>query len=165
MGLKKVVKKNLDTPTTKVSSMFTKDEISKMAKEYLDINAQLKVLTDKKSKLSEKIKFGSEQFGVKDDKGSFYLEDNSYIVGKVASKSIKLNEDKTLELITQKGLKKKCYKKETKEVLDEKALEELVTDGTITQDEFNSILDIKVTYKVLVNEKKELTYVHIVDKL
>ena len=31
-----------------------------------------------------------------------------------------------------------------------------VTDGTITQDEFNSILDIKVTYKVLVNEKKEL---------
>ena len=70
-----------------VTPLFSAEEIGKMGKEYADISAQIKQLEERKKSLAEKIKEGAEQFGVKDDKGSFYLENDTILMGKVAKKS------------------------------------------------------------------------------
>ena len=52
----------------KVESMFTKEDVYSMAQEYNELSAKIKELDSRKKFLSEKIKEGSEMFGVKDDK-------------------------------------------------------------------------------------------------
>lgn len=135
---------------------YTAQEVSKMAQEYAEISAQMKLLDTTKKSLADKLKEASEQIGVKDSKGSYYYEAGEYITGKVAKKSISLKQDETIKLLKKKGLYEQCVNVQTVEVINEKALSEAVSNGTITQSEFEDLCDVKVTYSVSVQKVEEM---------
>ena len=89
---------------TKVTPMFTEDNVKSLGRQYADISSQIKALEEQKKALAEKIKQGAEQFGVKDDKGSFYLESEDLMMGKVAKKSFKIDQDKAVKTLESMGI-------------------------------------------------------------
>lgn len=143
---------------TKVTLLFTEKELGSMASEYADISSQIKALEERKKVLSDKIKQGAEQLGVKDDKGSFYLETNGFILGKVASKSMKIDNEKAVEVLTSKGLKK-CVTTVTTKTVNEAELERAVANGKITLEEVEDFTTVSTSYKVSVAKKEEMPVV------
>ena len=133
----------------------TAKEILSLGKEYSEISAQIKVLTDRKKELSDLIKKGAEKFGVIDDKGSYYLEDDNFILGKVAKKSFKLNQDKAVETLKSMDLGD-VIDKVTTYVVNEDRLTQAVADKRISLDTVKSFTDTKVEYSVSVKEKEEM---------
>ena len=133
----------------------TAKEILSLGKEYSEISAQIKILTDRKKELSDLIKKGAEKFGVIDDKGSYYLEDDNFILGKVAKKSFKLNQDKAVETLKSMDLGD-VIDKVTTYVVNEDRLTQAVADKRISLDTVKSFTDTKVEYSVSVKEKEEM---------
>lgn len=138
--------------TNKVVQM-NKEDYNKLAKEYLDISAQIKELEEKKKELADKFKEQAEKAGVKDDKGSYYLDVEGHILGKVAKKSVSLNQEAGIKLLKEKKLNK-CIQKVVTEVIDEKALEQAVMNEEITKEELEGITNTKVSYSVSVVKKE-----------
>lgn len=139
----------------------TLSELSKMAEEYFEISAKIKTLESTKKLLSEKIKEATEELGVKDDKGSYYSDCDNYVTGKVAKKSVRLNEERAKILFTEKGIFNDVVQIVETEVIDEEALERKVKEGVISDEELESICDIKTTYSVSVKEKEEMPEVEV----
>ena len=127
---------------------YTPAEVAKMATEYSELSAQIKILDGSKKNLADKLKEASEILGVKDSKGSFYYEAGDFNVGKVAKKSVSLKQEETIELLKEKGLYKKCVTIKTVEEINEKALSNAVSNGDITQEEFESLCDICKILKI-----------------
>ena len=150
MGLKKVSKK--------VTPMFTATDYETMASEYAEISSQIKTLEDRKKALSEKLKSGAESLGVKDDKGSYYLDSDTFVVGKVASKSVKIDQVVAVEALKKKGLTE-CVKTVTTETVDEGKLEQAVAKKDITLDEVEKFTTVTTSYKVSVKAKEEVPVV------
>lgn len=142
----------------KITPMFSEKDIAKMAEEYSEISAQIKELSERKSMLSDKIKQGAESFGVKDDKGSYYLESDRFIMGKVASKSFSINQDKAVKVLESMGLGDVVDVVIVKTVNDKK-LESAVLDKRISLDEVNKFTNTSITYKVSVKPKEEMAEV------
>jgi len=155
--LKKVSKKPAES---KIKPLFSADDIAKMGREYADISAQIKQLEEQKKALAEKIKNGAEQFGVKDDKGSFYLESDSHIMGKVAKKSFSIEQDKAVETLESMGLGDVVDVVTTKTV-NEDRLQSAIQDKRITLDEVEAFTNTKVSYSVLVKEKEAMPEVEV----
>lgn len=155
MGKLKTVKKN-----GKVAPMFTQEDIGKMGREYADISAQIKELEAKKKDLAEKIKQGAESFGVKDDKGSFYLESDNFIMGKVAKKSFKIDQDKAVQTLESMGLGDVVDVVTVKTVNEDK-LQSAVQDKRITLEEVENFTSVSVSYSVSVKEKEEMPEVEV----
>ena len=156
MALKAVKKKT----TNKVTSLFTEKDICKFGKEYADISAQIKQLEEKKKDLAEKIKNGAEQFGVKDDKGSFYLESDNYIMGKVAKKSMKIKQDEAVETLESMGLGD-VVDVVTVRTVNEDRLEKAVRDKRITLNEVKEFTSETISYSVSVKEKEVVPEVEV----
>lgn len=140
---------------TKISKYSTNDLV-RMAKEYLDINSKVKKLNDTKKMLSDKIKEATLELGVKDDKGSHFYENEEVMTGRVAKKSVSLNEEKTFALLKEKGIYDEVVEEVVVQKINEDALESKVMDGTISNEEFEGICDVKVSYSVSVKEKEEM---------
>lgn len=138
-----------------VKPQLTEDEIFALGKEYDEINAQLKVLNDRKKVLSDLIKEGAENYGVKDDKGSFYLESDNFVLGKVCRKSMKLNQDKAIEVLKSMNLGEVIDEVVVRTVNEDK-LSQAVSDKKITLKEVESFTDIKIDYSVSVKAKAEV---------
>ena len=131
------------------------EDILALGKEYDEINAQLKVLNDRKKFLSDLIKEGAEKYGVKDDKGSYYFESDEFILGKVAKKTVLLNQEKAKETLEAMGLGD-TIDKVTTYVVNEDRLSQAVADKKITIKEVESFTDIKVDYSVSVKSKAKM---------
>lgn len=143
---------------TKVVPMLSVDDIGKLGKEYADISAQIKVLEEKKKNLADKIKDGAEKYGVKDDKGSYYLENDSHILGKVARKSFKIDQDKAVSMLQAMGIGD-VVDVVTTNVVNEERLQRAVQDGRISLDTVEEFTKSSVSYSVLVKEKEVLSEV------
>lgn len=154
--LKKVTTKTAN----KVKPLFSAEDIAKMGREYADISAQIKALEEQKKALADKIKNGAEQFGVKDDKGSFYLESDSHIMGKVAKKSISINQDLAVQTLESMGLGDVVDEVVVKTV-NEDRLEKAVQEKRLSLDEVEKFTNTKVSYSVLVKEKEEMPEVEV----
>lgn len=139
----------------KAESMFTKEDVYFMAQEYNELSAKIKELDSRKKFLSEKIKEGSEMFGVKDDKGSFYLENENYLMGKVARKSYKIDEEKALPTLKAMGLGD-VIDTITTEVVNEDKLNNAVKEGRISLNEVEKFTNVSTTYSVTVSKKEEM---------
>ena len=140
---------------TKVTPMFTEDNVKSLGRQYADISSQIKALEEQKKALAEKIKQGAEQFGVKDDKGSFYLESEDLMMGKVAKKSFKIDQDKAVEILESMGLGDVVDVVTTK-VVNEDRLQSAVQDRRITLDVVQDFTNESVSYSVSVKEKAEM---------
>lgn len=146
--LKKATKK-----PTNVTPLFSVEDIGRMGKEYAEVSAQIKELEAKKKTLADKIKSGAEQFGVKDDKGSFYLEDDSYVMGKVAKKSFKIDQDKAVKTLESMGLGD-VVDVVTVTTVNEDKLQKAVADKRLTLDDVKGFTNESISYSVLVKEKE-----------
>lgn len=152
MATLKAVKK---TSATNVKPLFSAEDIGRMGKEYADISAQIKKLEEQKKSLADKIKQGAEQFGVKDDKGSFYLESDSHIMGKVAKKSFKIDQDTAVSTLESMGLGDVVDVVTVKTVNEDK-LQKAVQDKRLTLDDVKGFTNESVSYSVLVKEKEAM---------
>ena len=153
MALKKVTKNN-------VKPLFSAEDIGRMGKEYADISAQIKKLEEQKKALAEKIKSGAEQFGVKDDKGSFYLENDFYVMGKVAKKSFKIDQEKAVSTLESIGLGDVIDEVVVRTV-NEDRLQKAVADNRITLDDVREFTNESISYSVSVKEKEAMPEVEV----
>lgn len=140
---------------TKVTPMFTEDNVKSLGRQYADISSQIKALEEQKKALAEKIKQGAEQFGVKDDKGSFYLESEDLMMGKVAKKSFKIDQDKAVKTLESMGIGD-VVDEVTVRTVNEDRLQQAVSDGRLSLDTVESFTDVSVSYSVLVKEKEAM---------
>lgn len=141
--------------TSNVTPLFTADDIGKMGREYADISAQIKQLEERKKTLAEKIKQGAEQFGVKDDKGSYYLESNSFIMSKVAKKSFKIDQDTAVKTLESMGIGDVVDVVTVKTVNEDK-LQKAVADKRLTLNDVKRFTTESISYSVSVKEKEEV---------
>lgn len=139
---------------------MTKADLFRMAQEYDAISLQIKALDSQKKSLADKIKELAQKFGTKDDKGSHYCGNDEFMCGNVAKHSISLNTDRAVALLQKKGLNEYIEEKIVK-VVDEKKLEKAIINGQITQEEFDSIMDDKVSYSVSVKKIEEMPEVEV----
>lgn len=149
------LKRKVTPKRDKVTPMFTVKDLEKMASDYDSISEQIKVLTERKKQLSDKIKDGAEKLGVKDDKGSYYLDSDSYIMGKVASKSISLDQTKAVEFLKKKGLEK-CVNSVVVETVNEEMLEKAVSRGILSVSDVEQFTNTTVSYRVSVTKKEAM---------
>ena len=136
----------------KTAPIFSEKDIYMMAHEYSDLSKQIKELEARRKELSDKIKAGAENFGVKDDKGSFYCEDDQITFGKVAKKSFSINQEKAVEKLNSMGLGD-VVDVVTVSTVNEDKLNEAVNGGRISLEDVETFTDVKVSYSVTVKEK------------
>ena len=136
--------------------LFTENDIYSMGREYAEISAQIKTLDSRKKELAEKIKAGAERFGVKDDKGSFYLENDSFLLGKVAKKSFKINQDEAVQTLESLGLGDVVDTTVVKTVNEDK-LNSAVQSGRISLNTVEGFTSVSTSYSVTVKEKDAMS--------
>lgn len=121
--------------------------------EYNLLRAKSKTIKSRMDSLAKDIKEHLTQNVTPDTKGSYYAEDDNFVYGNMAKKTIKLNEDRAKVFLQERNLLEQAS--EVKVVIKEDKLEKLITDGTITMEEFESLVDTKVTYSIDIKEKKK----------
>lgn len=137
-----------------VTSLFTQENVFAMGREYAELSAQIKVMEERRKFLSTQIKNGAEQFGTKDDKGSFYLENDDYVLGRVAKKSFSLNQDKAVSVLERSGLGDVL---DVVKVVNEDRLNTAVQEGRIALNTVEGFTDCKISYSVKVDKKETVT--------
>lgn len=127
--------------------------ISQIVREYNQLLKQEAFIKKRKEELAKYIKEYSMKHGVKNDKGSYYIDDGEFYFGSQARKTVKINEEKAREFLGMKGLLEKVIT--IKEVIDETKIEELVNSGELSVEDIENIVDVKITYAIDVKEKKK----------
>lgn len=150
----------LKKSASNIKPLFSEKDIANMAVEYAEVSSQIKQLEEKKKALAEKIKNGAEQFGTKDDKGSYYLESDSYIMGKVAKKTFKIDQDRAVETLESMGLGD-VVDVVTVKTINEDRLQKAVKDKRLTLSTVQSFTEEKVSYSVSVKEKEVMPEVEV----
>lgn len=127
--------------------------IQRILDEYFALRGEEKRIKSRLTYLSGEIKKYAEDNGVKDDKGSYYSENESYVFGKQAKKQVSFDVEKAITFLKAKGFSD-CVK--TREIIDEDAVEAHINSGDISYDELEGITVTKVTYAVDVRQKEEM---------
>ena len=140
---------------TKVTPMLTEDNVKSLGRQYADISSQIKALAEQKNALAEKIKQGAEQYGVKDNKGSIYLESEDLMMGKVAKKSFKIDQDKAVKTLESMGIGD-VVDEVTVRTVNEDRLQQAVSEGRLSLDTVESFTNVSVSYSVMVKEKEAM---------
>ena len=127
--------------------------IGAMLSEYDSLREQKKKIEDRMKYLADQIKANAEKVGVKDDKGSFYAEDEQFIYGKQCKKSVFFNQEKALSYFRDHGYDD-CIT--TVEVINEEAVESRINTGDISFEDLEDITTTKVSYAIDLKRKEEM---------
>ena len=127
--------------------------IGAMLSEYDSLREQKKKIEDRMKYLADQIKANAEKVGVKDDKGSFYAEDEQFIYGKQCKKSVSFNQEKALSYFRDHGYDD-CIT--TVEVINEEAVESRINTGDISFEDLEDITTTKVSYDIDLKRKEEM---------
>lgn len=130
--------------------------IGAMLSEYDSLREQKKKIEDRMKYLADQIKANAEKVGVKDDKGSFYAEDEQFIYGKQCKKSVSFNQEKALSYFREHGYDD-CIT--TVEVINEEAVESRINTGDISFEDLEDITTTKVSYAIDLKRKEEMAEV------
>ena len=130
--------------------------IGSLLEEYYSLREQKKTIEDRMKYLADQIKANAEKVGVKDDKGSFYAEDEQYVYGKQCKKAVSFDKDKAIEYFKNHGFDE-CI--DTVEVINEEAVEGRINTGDISFEDLESITNTKVTYAIDIKKKEEMPVV------
>lgn len=122
--------------------------------EYVRLREEKKRIDARLSQISEALKQYAEDKGQKDDKGSYYFERDGYSVGKQARKSITFDLDKAVKFFRKRGYPE-CIV--TREEIDMDAVNELFSEGEITEEDLEKITNTKVTYSIDIKPVEEVT--------
>lgn len=127
--------------------------IAEKVAEYNLLRAKTKTIKSRMDEIAKEIKTHLTKNVTPDSKGSYYAEDDNFIYGNMAKKSIKLNEERAKVFLQERNLLEQAS--EVKVVIKEDKLEKLIANGDITLEEFETLVDTKVTYSIDVKEKKK----------
>ncbi|MBO8161059.1 MAG: hypothetical protein H0Z24_05435 [Thermosipho sp. (in: Bacteria)] len=127
--------------------------IIQLINEYNELKEKEQLIKKRKKEIADKIKEYAVQNGVKDDNGSYYKEEDKFIIGSQARKTVKLNQEKAKEFFLEKGLYKEVVV--VKEEIDEDKVEKLLEEGKISYDELENLVTVKTTYAVFIKEREE----------
>lgn len=130
--------------------------INTLLEEYYSLREQKKTIEDRMKYLADQIKANAEKVGVKDDKGSFYAEDEQYVYGKQCKKSVSFDHDKAIEYFKSHGFDE-CI--DTVEVINEEAVEGRINTGDISYEDLEGITNTKVTYAIDIKKKEDMPVV------
>ena len=130
--------------------------IGAMLSEYDSLREQKKKIEDRMGYLADQIKANAEKVGVKDDKGSFYAEDEQFIYGKQCKKSVSFNQEKALSYFRDHGYDD-CIT--TVEVINEEAVESRINTGDISFEDLEDITTTKVSYAIDLKRKEKMSEV------
>lgn len=130
--------------------------IGAMLSEYDSLREQKKKIEDRMKYLADQIKANAEKVGVKDDKGSFYAEDEQFIYGKQCKKTVSFNQEKALSYFRDHGYDD-CIT--TVEVINEEAVESRINTGDISFEDLEDITTTKVSYAIDLKRKEEMSEV------
>ena len=145
---------------SKVTSMFSTTDVQKLAEEYDNISKQMKELEAKKKELADKLKNCAEAMGVVDDKGSSYIDGDSYVIGRVAKHTVKINQEEGVAMLRNKGLLN-CITEKTTYTVNEAEVEKAVAEETLTEEDVRSFTTINTTYSVSVKVKEDMPEVEV----
>lgn len=119
-------------------------------REYNQLRKQRNIIDQRMKELGNTIKSYSLEHGVKDQNGSSYLQDNDFVYGNQAKKSIKLSQEKAKKYFSELGLLDKVI--EAKYEVSEDKINDLLQEGTLTEEDVEKIMDVKVSYSLMVKE-------------
>lgn len=122
-------------------------------REYNELRKQKSLIEKRMKELGDSIKKYSMEHGVKDQNGSHYVQESNFVYGSVSRKTIKLNQEKAKNHFNSIGLLQDVI--ETKYEVSEDKINELLTAGTITEDDIEAIMDVKTSYSLAVTEQEE----------
>lgn len=122
--------------------------------EYVRLREEKKRIDARLSQISGALKQYAEDKGQKDDKGSYYFERDGYSVGKQARKSITFDLDKAVKFFRKRGYPE-CIV--TREEIDMDAVNELFSEGEITEEDLEKITNTTVTYSIDIKPVEEVT--------
>ena len=126
--------------------------IHSYVQEYNELRKQESLLKKRKDELAKLIKEHASEHGTKDSTGSSYCESDKFVFGSQVRKSVKLNHDNAKAFLLGVCLYEQVV--ETKEVINEDKVEQLLINGDISDEDLESIVDIKTTYSVSVTERQ-----------
>ena len=121
--------------------------------EYNMLRAKSKTIKSRMDELAKNIKAHLTKNVTPDSKGSYYAEDDNFVYGNMAKKSMKLNEERAKVFLQERNLLEQAS--EVKIVIKEDKLEQLIANGDITLEEFETLVDTKVTYSIDIKEKQK----------
>lgn len=124
--------------------------------EYNKLREEAKLIKSRMDTLASEIKDYASANGTKDDKGSYYCENENFFFGKVAKKSVIIREEDAIEFFKSRGLMRAI---ETVERIVEMEVENYLSDGTITIEDVESFTTTKVSYAIDVKKKEEMPVV------
>lgn len=145
---------------SKVTSMFSTTDVQKLAEEYDNISKQMKELEAKKKELADKLKNCAEAMGVADDKGSSYIDGDSYVIGRVAKRTVKINQEEGVAMLRNKGLLN-CITEKTTYTVNEAEVEKAVAEEILTEEDVRSFTTINTSYSVSVKAKEDMPEVEV----
>ena len=119
--------------------------------EYETINSKIKVLDTRKKEIAKLVKSYASAHGVKNSNGSMFCENDKYVFGQQAKKTVKLNFERAREFFVANKLWDRV--KEVKEEINEDKVEELISDGLMTEEDLEGLVDIKTQYAVSIKKK------------
>ena len=127
--------------------------IESLLEEYYSLREQKKTIEDRMKNLADQIKANAETVGVKDDKGSFYAENERFVYGKQCKKSVSFDKDKAITYFKNHGYTE-CI--DTVEVINEEAVESRINTGDISYEDLEEITTTKVSYAIDIKKKEEM---------
>lgn len=127
-------------------------DIGAMLQEYEQLKEREKAIKNRKDAVGKAIKEYATKNGVKDSNGSFYSQNDDFIFGSQARKSVKLKEEEAKEWFIKQGLYDRVI--DTVEVLNEDKIEQLVTEELITLADIEALTEVKVQYAIDVRVKE-----------
>lgn len=130
--------------------------IDDKVQEYYRLREESKIIKSRMDSLAKDIKAYASVNGVKDDKGSFYCDNEEFMFGQQCKKSVSFVEDKAIEFFKTHGLFDAV---KTAEVIDESAVEKYIDEGKISFEDLESITNTKVTYAIDLKKKEEMPVV------
>ena len=134
--------------------------IDKKVEEYASLREQQGLIKKRMDTLATEIKDYALKNGSKDDKGSCYLENDSFTFGAMAKTSINLNQEEAIAFL--KGRKfTDAIKVVTMESVDEQKLEEHINNGDIDSADLEAMTTCKTTFSVSVLKKEVMPEVQV----
>lgn len=128
------------------------NNIERMVEEYAVLRTKAKTIKERMDFLAKAIKDYMSTNFKPDAKGSYYSQNDSYIFGSTAKKTVKLDENKALKFFGERNLLDQVT--DTKIVLNEDKVSKLLEDKVITQEDLESLVNIKTSYSVDVKAKE-----------
>jgi len=157
---KRLLKKRTDTDTSPPATDTTEDPkgtpkkenpaeqtLGFMAKRYMDLKKQIKLLNDGVSSLKKAITERVQAEGVKDEKGSFHASVDGLQVDYTARVSIRY-VDEAEDILMALGV----WEKATSQVIDDAKIEALHELGEISDADLGRLLTKETSYALYVKD-------------